>query len=321
VSLSGSKVDHPGGRTLLLLGAGGFVGEQLAADARAGGLDLVAATRQGGAGGPACDLLDPDSIAACLREARPDLVVNAAGSASVGRSWEHPAESFAVNATGVRNLLEVVATGAPRAHVLCLSSADVYGVREPEELPLGEELETRPVTPYGEGKAAMEATCAEYARELGLRVAVARLFNLTGPGQSERFAIPGFARRIAAAERAGEEVVELALGNPAAVRDFVDVREGAAALLEISRRELEGVYNLCSGRGTSIVALVEELADLARVPVKVRTDPSLARPADPPALVGDPGRLREATGFEPEIPLSQSLSDLLAASRAVLAGG
>lgn len=306
-------------RTLLLFGAGGFIGGHLEPAAAAAGLRVVATRHRAGAGAPACDLLDAASIRDCVREVRPDLVVNAAGSASVGRSWERPAESFAVNATGVLNLLEAVAGEAPAAHVLCLSSADVYGIRSPEELPLGEELEIRPVTPYGEGKAAMEAGCAEYVRGRGLRIAVARLFNLVGPGQSEHFAIPSFARRVAAAERAGEAGVELALGSPRAVRDFVDVREGAAALLEISRRELEGTYNLCSGRGTSIGGLVEELAGLAKVPLSVRTDPGLARPADPPALIGDPGRLREATGFAAATPLRESLGDLLDGCRARLA--
>lgn len=302
------------GRTLLLLGAGGFVGGHLASAAVDAGLQVVAAGRTPAAGGPACDLLDPASISICLREARPDLVVNAAGSASVGQSWERPAETFAANATGVLNLLEALAAEAPAAHVLCLSSADVYGVRGPEELPLGEELEPRPVTPYGAGKAAMEAICGQYARARGLRVAVARLFNLIGPGQAERFAVPSFVRRIVAAERAGEGV-ELALGNPDAVRDFVDVREGAAALVELSSRELSGTYNLCSGRGIAIGDLVAGLGRAARVPVRTREDPELARPADPPALVGDPTRLREAIGAAPALPLEQSLADLLAWSR------
>jgi GDP-4-dehydro-6-deoxy-D-mannose reductase len=303
------------GRTLLLLGAGGFVGGHVASAAADAGLQVVAAGRTPAAGGLACDLLDPASISACLREARPDLVVNAAGSASVGRSWERPAETFAVNATGVLNLLEALAAEAPAAHVLCLSSADVYGVRGPGELPLGEELEPRPVTPYGAGKAAMEAICGQYARARGLRVAVVRLFNLIGPGQSERFAVPSFVRRIVAAERAGETEVELALGNADAVRDFVDVREGAAALVELSSRELTGTYNLCSGRGTAIADLVAELGRSARVAVRTREDPELARPADPPALVGDPTRLREAIGSTPALPLEQSLADLLASSR------
>ena len=294
-------------RTLLLVGAGGFLGVHLARVAAEAGLRVVPVGRQSIEGAPACDLLDAAAVEACVEAARPDLVVNAAGAASVGRSWERPAETFAVNATGVLNLLESVARKAPTAHVLCLSSADVYGVREEHELPLGEDLEPRPVTPYGAGKAAMEVVCGQYARGRGLRMAVVRAFNLIGPGQSPRFAIPGFARRIAGAEREDGAEVELALGNAAAVRDFIDVRDGVRALLAISRQELCGTYNLCSGRGATISDVVAELAAAARVPVKVRRDSGLERPADPPALVGDPGRLREAGGFVAATPLSRTL--------------
>lgn len=303
------------GRTLLLLGAGGFLGTHLAQAAAESGLRVAAAGRKA-TESLWCDLLDPASVRDCLEATRPDLVVNAAGAASVGRSWERPAETFATNATGVLNLLEAVCGTAPEAHVLCLSSADVYGVREEGELPLAEELSPRPVTPYGASKAAMEIVCDQYARGRGLRVAVARAFNLIGPGQSPDFAVPGFARRIAEAERNGETEAALGLGNGGAMRDFVDVREGARALLALSRRELGGTYNLCSGRGVRIAALADELAAAARVPVTVRHDSGLERPADPPALVGDPRRLREATGFEPAIPLARSLGDLLDSCRA-----
>lgn len=298
-------------RTLLLLGAGGFLGAHLKRAATESGLRVVAPGREATADAPGCDLLDPASIGACLEATGPDLIVNAAGAASVGHSWERPAETFATNATGVLNLLEAVSGSAPEAHVLCISSADVYGIREEPELPLGEELAPRPVTPYGASKAAMEVVCDQYARGRGLRVAVARVFNLIGPGQAPGFAVPGFARRIAAAEREGGTEVLLKIGNGGAVRDFVDVGEGAQALLELSRRRLGGTYNLCSGRGVTIAELVGELAAAARVPVTVRHDPGLERPVDPPALVGDPGRLREATGFEAATPLARSLEGLL----------
>jgi GDP-4-dehydro-6-deoxy-D-mannose reductase len=298
-------------RTLLLIGAGGFVGAHLAEAARAAGLELVATRRQESADAPACDQLDPTSVAACIDAVAPDLVVNAAGAASVGRSWQIPGETFAANATGVLNLLEAVAERAPQAHVLCLSSADVYGMREEVELPLGEDLRPQPVTPYGVSKATMELLCGQYALARGLTIAVARLFNLIGPGQSDRFAIPGFARQIAAAERDGAAELELELGNAAATRDFVDVREGARALVELSRRGLAGTFNLCSGQGTTIGELSEELARQAGVPVSLREEEGLKRPLDPPALVGDPSRLREAIGFAPETPLARSLADLL----------
>jgi GDP-4-dehydro-6-deoxy-D-mannose reductase len=297
-------------RTLLLVGAGGFLGAHLDAAAAAAGLRTIAATRGGTEAAPPCDLLDPASLVACVDAVKPGLVINAAGAASVGQSWERPAETFAVNATGVLNLLEAVAQSAPDAHVLCISSADVYGVRDESELPLGEDLEPRPVTPYGAGKAAMEVLCDQYGRGRGMQIGIARAFNLIGLGQSPRFAVPGFARRIATAEREGE-AVELALGNSAAIRDFSDVRDGARTLVELSRRELTGTFNLCSGEGRTIAELAAELAGLARVPVTVRQDPDLERPADPPVLVGDPRRLRQATGVAPQTPLVRSLADLL----------
>jgi GDP-4-dehydro-6-deoxy-D-mannose reductase len=321
-------------RTMLLIGAG-FAGSHLRAAAGQAGFHVVAAGREPGEESPPCDLLDPAAVEACVAAVEPDLVVNAAGAASVGRSWKHPAETFAVNATGVLNLLEAVARRAPAAHVLCISSADVYGARGEEELPLGEELEPRPLTPYGSSKAEMEALCGEYGRSRGLDIAVARAFNLIGPAQSPEFAVPGFARRIAEAERAADAVEEpgsssasaprspssvvLALGNPGAVRDFVDVRDAARALVELSRRRLCGTYNVCSGKGTTIAELVEELSRRARVPVTFRRDPGLERPADPPVLVGDPTRLREAIGFDPEIALGESLTDLLEEWRTRLA--
>jgi GDP-4-dehydro-6-deoxy-D-mannose reductase len=305
-------------RTMLLIGAAGFAGSHLRVAAGEVGLHVVAAGHGPGEEAPPCDLLDPAAVEACVAAVKPDLVVNAAGAASVGRSWERPAETFAANATGVLNLLEAVARRAPAAHVLCISSADVYGARGEEELPLGEELELRPLTPYGASKAEMEVLCDEYTRSRGLQIAVARAFNLIGPGQSPEFAVPGFARRIAEAERAGDAVV-LALGNQGAMRDFVDVRDGARALIELSRRRLCGTYNVCSGKGTTIAELVEELSRRARVPVTFRQDPGLERPADPPALVGDPTRLREAIGFAPGIPLAESLADLLEEWRTRLA--
>jgi GDP-4-dehydro-6-deoxy-D-mannose reductase len=303
---------------MLLIGAAGFVGAHLAAAAAAARITVVGAGRRPSAAAPAIDLLDPTSLAACLKAVQPDLVVNAAGSASVGRSWERPAQAFAVNAAGVLNLLEAVANEAADAHVLCLSSADVYGARA-AGAPLEEALEPRPLTPYGASKVAMEVLCGQYGRGRGLRIAIVRAFNLIGPGQSPQFAVAGFARRIAEAERAGEGV-ELALGNPAAARDFTDVRDAARALVALSRRQLTGTYNLCSGEATTIAALVEELARQARVPVGARQDADLERPADPPALVGDPTRLREAVGYAPEIPLAASLADLLGEWRARPAG-
>ncbi len=304
---------------MLIIGARGFAGAHVRDAAESAGLRVVAAGREPGDGGPHCDLLDPASVGACVEAAAPDLIVNMAGAASVAASWERPGEAFAVNATGVLHLLEAVLRHAPTAHLLCVSSAEVYGEPGEEKLPFGEDLALEPVTPYGASKAAMEVLCGSYARGCGLRIAVIRAFNQLGPGQSPAFAAPGFARQIAVAEAAGADRVELAVGNLAAARDFTDVRDTARAFVAASQQQLTGVYNLCSGAPLKLEALVEEMAKATPLPVEVVPDPSLARPVDPSVVYGNPARLSEAIGWAPEIPPSQSVADLLDWWRAELA--
>lgn len=297
---------------MLLFGSSGFAGQHLAKAFKEAGIRVATSSRSGGEGAPACDLLDAAAVAACVEAVRPDLVVNAAGSASVARSWQAPAEVFSVNATGALNLLEALALHAPAAHLVCLSSAAVYGEPEPAAMPLTEDAPAAPVSPYGAGKLAMEELCAQYARARDLRIAVVRAFNLVGPGQPAYSAASGLAKQIATAERDGEAGAELTLGNPGAARDTTDVRDAARALLALSTARLAGTFNLCSGTAPTVAELAEALAAATDLDVTTRVDPALARPSDPPLLLGDPTRLREATAYAPEIPLARSLADLLA---------
>ncbi len=156
-----------------------------------------------GSTGSAATCSTPTSVGACIAEVNPELVVNMAGAASVAASWERPGEDFAINATGVLNLLEAVSRNAPDAHVVCASSAEVYGEPHEGSLPFTEDRGLEPLTPYGAAKASMEALCGQYARGRGLRIAVIRAFSQIGPGQSPAFAASGFARQIALAEAAG----------------------------------------------------------------------------------------------------------------------
>lgn len=273
-------------------------------------LKAISASRTPADSELACDLLDPASIRTCLREARPELIVNAAGSASVAASFTDPEASRAVNAVGVENLLEAVAEEAPDAHVLLLSTAQVYGQADAGELPFSEGSPLRPVTPYGEAKAEMEAAAARHA-EAGTRIAVARLFNQLGPALPEVQAASGFARAIAAAEAEGRELVRIAVANPEAARDFADVRDTAAAVLELGTRGLTGTLNVCSGTPVEMRAVVEALGDATGLAVEVEHDPSIRRGVEPSASYGDPDRLRAAIGWKPEIPLVRSLTELL----------
>lgn len=304
-----------------MLGAGGFAGTHMRAAAEAAGLRVICADRNGDGAELSCDLLRPATVAATVRAARPGAVVNLAGAASVAASWKHPGDTFAVNATGVVNLLEAVREEAPAAHVTCVSSAEVYGEATEGNLPFREELAMEPVTPYGASKAAMEICCGQYGRSRGLRIAVMRAFNQLGPGQSPEFAAAGFARQIAAAEAAGSDEAELAVGNLSAARDFTDIRDSARAYLSVAERGLTGTFNLCSGLATRLETLIEEMRAATPLPVTIRHSPELARPSDPPLVYGSAARLRAAAGWEPQIPLSRSVADLLDWWRTEIAAG
>ena len=308
-----------GGRTILLLGATGFAGRHFREAAGEAGHRLVGTSRSGSGADLSCDLLDPRSLQRALAEAEPDLVVNLAGSASVASSWSRPAGVFAVNAAGVLNLLEAVReAGSP--YVLCVSSAEVYGDPAARSLPLHEDLPTSPVSPYGASKAAMEVVCGQYSRSRGLRIGVVRSFNQIGPGQAAEFAVSGLARQVAEAEAAGAGQAQLAVGNAEAARDFVDVRDGARALLAVAEGELTGVFNVCSGEAVPLRRVIDGLAEATALSLAVRDAPELARPADPSTVFGDAGRLRGATGWRPEVALQRSLADVLDWWRGQLAG-
>src|SRR4051812_19901293 len=101
------------GRICLLIGARGFVGGHVRRAAAEAGLDVVAASRRSSDEAPPCDLLDPVAVEECLSTVAPELIVNAAGDPSVARSWQHPDAAYALNAEGVRNLLEAAGRMTP----------------------------------------------------------------------------------------------------------------------------------------------------------------------------------------------------------------
>src|SRR5262249_44329497 len=144
-----------------------------------------------------------------------------------------------------------------------------------------------------------------------IHVTVARAFNHLGPRQDPHFAASGFARRIADIE-AGRWEAEIAVGNLNARRDLTDVRDTVRAYqLILEHGESGRAYNVCSGRAISIGDLLDLLLARARVAIRVRVDTVRYRPHDIPFLVGDHTRISSELGWQPQIPLEQTLDDLL----------
>jgi GDP-4-dehydro-6-deoxy-D-mannose reductase len=110
-------------------------------------------------------------------------------------------------------------------------------------------------------------------------------------------------------------VAELRVGNLAAARDFIDVRDSARAYVAICELRLAGVFNLCSGQAVSIADLLEKMAAATALEIRALPDPALARPADVPIVYGSAERLKSASGWRPRIALERTLADLIDWSR------
>jgi GDP-4-dehydro-6-deoxy-D-mannose reductase len=317
-----SSVAPLAGRVALVTGANGFVGPWLVRElqrrgATVHGAGVGAAPAQVAlAGWHAADLRDPRSLLAAVAAVKPDGVVHLAGQSSAARSFEHPVETFELNALGTWHLLEALREAAPRARVLLVTSGEIYGP-QPEGTRASEATAMRPVSPYALSKAAADAF-GEIAAERGQDVLRARSFGHTGPGQAPRFVIPAMAEQIATIE-AGRGAAVLKVGNLEVTRDLLDVRDVARAYALLLERGHTGVaYNVCRGEGVRLIEVVRSLVAKARTPIRIEPDPSRMRPADVPYSVGDPAALERDTGWRAEIPLQQTLDDVLSEWRSRL---
>lgn len=304
------------GRSILVTGAGGFVGPHLARALVARGAQVHGC----GLGAPPAgtplaswrevDLSEPQALREAVRLAAPDGVVHLAGQSSAARSFEAPEETMRANVVGTWNLLDAARQESPRARVVVVGTSESYGPCAPGTR-IAEDAPFAPVSPYALSKATADQMAASFAGVHGLDVVRARPFGHTGPGQSDRFVVPGWAKQIAAAEAGRAEPV-LRVGNLDVTRDLTDVRDivlGYVALLERGTRG--AAYNLCRGEGVALTDVLAKLLARARVPVRHEVDPARLRPADVPYLVGDPSLAARDCGWRARIPLDDTLRDVL----------
>jgi len=252
------------------------------------------------------DVTDVDAIGGAFAAFAPDAIVHLAALSSVAQSWREPGLTYHMNFIGTRSLLRAAEARCPAARVLLIGSADQYAPTAATADPIDESTPLQPRSPYARTKAAGEMLGRAAARR-GLDVVCARAFNHTGAGQSDVFVVSNFARQLARIELGLQEPI-MRVGNLESVRDFLhadDVIEAYLALLD--PKVPPAPYNIASGQSTTIQEVLDQLIAIAGVTPRVEADPERWRETD--WLVGDASRLREATGWQPSIPLERILEE------------
>lgn len=254
-----------------------------------------------------CDIIDRDAIERVIARIQPDLVVHMAAQAYNGISWEMEDITHLTNYTGTLNVLRACKLHVPDAKVLLACSSAAYGDVKPEDSPLIEERLLKPITPYGVSKAASEALGFQYWKNFGLKVFLPRLFIHVGTGHPPATAIQNFARQLALISQ-GLLPPQVHVGNLSTARDFVDVRDGARALMLLAEKGNPGEpINICTGKAYSISDLLEMLIVASGLDVEVVSDPKLMRPSDEPLLLGDNTKLKNL-GWSPDYSMKETLA-------------
>ncbi len=304
---------------ILITGAGGFVGGHLARylAATTPNADIHGTTLPGsistmpGMTLHTLQLKDQEQTRALIERVRPDHIYHLAAQAFVPRSFEEPWETLENNILAQLNVILACICAGIEARVLVVTSAEMYGRVQPDDLPIDEETPLRPSSPYSVSKIAQDMLALQYATSHNLPIMRVRPFNHLGPGQGANFVAPAFALQIARIEQGLQEPV-IRVGDLSARRDFTDVRDVVRAYQLVIEHGTPGaVYNVATGVAHSIRELLDELLTHSAVPVETVVDPERLRPVSIPVLQGDSTRLRQSTGWQPEIPFEQSLVDIL----------
>jgi len=254
------------------------------------------------------DLLNLSEVRGAIARLKPSAVIHCAGAPNVAHSWRETVTPLSANVLATHHLFDALGRTGARSRVVVPGSATVYAA---SPTALTEDSPVAPSNPYAVSKLAQEQLALRAAREDGVDVIVTRSFNHTGPRQSAAFAAPNMARQIAMIEAGVAEPV-IKTGNLDAQRDFTDVRDMARAYVAVLRHGAPStLYNVASGTARVMRSVLDALVARARVKVRIETDPGLLRPSDTPIVLGDATKVRDATGWRPEIPFDQTLDDLL----------
>ncbi|MGW4088012.1 NAD-dependent epimerase/dehydratase family protein [Streptomyces sp. NPDC004822] len=294
--------------TVVLFGASGFLGRPVAGllerDDRVGTLVRVSRRHRPDTRHERHDLVldGTDALGRLLNRVGPDVVVNCAGRLSGG-----PVALVETNVLVTARLLEAMRVAAPAARLVVLGSAAEYGATTPG-VPVREDAPTAPSSAYAVTRLASTRLVELTAAEGALDAVALRVFNPAGPGQPPENLLGRAAQALRAAFRTGAD--HITLGPLDAHRDFVDVRDVAAAIVAaaLADRVPDPVLNVGSGEAVPVrdaVALLARTAGFTGRIVETARAPSRSR--DVPWIAADVDRIRAALDWKPEHGLANSV--------------
>ncbi len=258
------------------------------------------------------DLRDTVAVRNVIREVVPDYVFHLAAQSYPLTSFTSPLDTLDTNIQGTVRLLEAVKEFCPKAMVHICSSCEVYGRVSKEHIPITEDTPFHPASPYAISKIGTDLVGQFYAEAYGVNVMITRMFTHTGPRRGDVFAESSFAKQIAMIE--AKLIPPLVkVGNLASLRTLADVRDAVRAyymLLTVDPQPGE-VYNIGGTHTCTVGDVLNTLLSKTSMNIEIKVDPGRLRPLDADLQIPDCTKFMKHTGWKPEIPFEQTMTDLL----------
>lgn len=257
------------------------------------------------------DILDMEQIRTLLEEEKADYLFHLAAQSSVAYSWKNPTLTVDVNIKGCINLLEAIRLVDKKPRVLLIGSGEEYGHIKKDECPIIEDNVVRPGNIYAATKSCQNMLGRIYSDAYNLDIMMVRAFNHVGPNQTPMFVVADFCKQVADIEKGKQEPV-INVGNLSAKRDFTDVRDVVKAYAKLVVGGKRGeTYNVGTGHAVAIQDILNKIISMSDKDIEVKVDPGKLRPVDVPIIEPDISKIKREVGWEPLIPLEQTLRETL----------
>tara|TARA_A100001515_G_scaffold43130_1_gene34011 strand:+ start:1239 stop:2267 length:1029 start_codon:yes stop_codon:yes gene_type:complete len=259
------------------------------------------------------DINDLSSMIAVFDRVKPDYVFHLAAQSYPKTSFESPLETLETNILGTAKVLDAIKTLGLEPVIHVCASSEVFGRVPKEFLPIHEDVQFHPASPYAISKVGTDLIGRFYAEAYGLRVMTTRMFTHTGPRRGDVFAESTFAKQIAMIEAGLQEPI-INVGNLDSLRTWSDVRDAVRAYhMLVTNNPIAGeYYNIGGTYSCTVREMLEYLISLSTVKnISIETDPDRLRPIDADLQVPDTSKFKNHTGWEPEISFEKTMQDLL----------
>ena len=255
-----------------------------------------------------CDLADFSQVIRIIDQYRPDEIYNLAAQSSVSLSFKQPIGTFSFNTISVFNLLEAVKMVNSKIKFYQASSSEMFG--SINHLPITEDAEFHPKSPYAISKAAAHWICVNYKESYGMYVCCGILFNHESYLRSKNFFLKKVLQEAIEIKHGKRDILEV--GNLEIKRDFGYAPKFVEAMYMMMQKDEPANYLICSGRSVSLKNIVSTVFEKLNIDKdKIKVSEQLYRPAEIEDIYGNPEKAKKELGWQYEMSIDDIIDVLL----------